>query len=234
MFNKETSKGDSSGWMVSCYFPWKYKHFSIWKAQTGFSLDSLLCLYAFIRKEIFTLEMCNFTVNRFTLGCFIDTHTYTHRLINILFGSLSLYKLKIWEGNNRVLFLSTFYLNTSNIYTTKIQSGIKAVILRGRLGGEEMVPWTFWSRFAKANPRFKSIGSPPGFPPNPVQLRSQSVIIFVLSIIFLKHVPFPALYRWCSSVSISLSLKKNFPFLFLLSKDHSTKKKWGYDCPVVE
>ena len=76
------------------------------------------------------------------------------------------------------------------------------MILKGGLAGGEMVPWTFCCWFAQAIPRFKSLRSLPGFPSNPAH-SGQPVVIFVLSVIFLKHVPFPALYTWCTSERIS-------------------------------
>lgn len=165
------------------------------------------------------------------------THTYihihTHTELNTFFGYLFLYRLKILEGMDRVKFLKIFCPSMSKAHSG-IQSGSMAVIPKGRLGGEEMVLLTFCSQFAHMAPQFRSLRSLPGFPPNPAQLRSQSVIIFVLGIIFLKHVPFPALFKWCTLESISLSLKKFFPFPFLLSKDHSTKSKWGCDHPILE
>lgn len=133
MFNRETSKGNSSGWMVSCYFPWKYKHFSIWKAQTGFSLYSLLCLYTFIRKEIFTLEICNFMVNRFTLCCSIDTHT--HRLINIYLVPSPFINEKFVKAITGFCF-SVRFISTHPTYTPpKFSQGLRQWF--SRAGWEE-------------------------------------------------------------------------------------------------
>lgn len=49
----------------------------------------------------------------------------------------------------------------------------------------------------------------------------------------MKHVPFPALYKWCPSENTSLSLTNSFLFLSHLSKDHSTRKTEAMIVPLL-
>lgn len=49
------------------------------------------------------------------------------------------------------------------------------------------------SLLAPRSPGLKSLGPLPAFPPNSAHLRSGSVIVLVLGVVFMKRVPFPAL-----------------------------------------
>lgn len=79
------------------------------------------------------------------------------------------------------------------------------------------------SLLAYVAPGLKSLGPLPGFPPNSAQLRSWSVIIFALGVILWSMFPFLPFVSDALRKA-PLCLTNYLPFLFHLSKDHSTQK----------
>ena len=146
-------------------------------------------------------------------------HLYTQTDLNTFFGCCFLYRLKILGGMDRVKFLNMFLpLRIQGRHCNSVMKcGTDCPRQVERQG---MVLGAFLHRRA---PELKGLQPLPGFLPNPAQLRSWSVISFVLGVIFMKHVPFPAFDKWCTSESTFASYKF-FPFLFLLSKIIAPKK----------